>query len=81
RYLNVGSYPFAVALADGGKRLVVSDWGGNGVSVIDRAAWKVLGEVPDRAGAGSAQFRRRRASDRTGRAAGHTAGVGGRCQS
>ena len=46
RYLNVGSYPFAVVLADGGKRLVVSDWGGNGVTVVDRAAWKVLGEVP-----------------------------------
>ena len=46
RYLNVGSYPFAVTLADGGKRLVVSDWGGNGVTVVDRAAWRVLGEVP-----------------------------------
>ncbi len=45
-YLDVGSYPFAVALADGGTRLVVSDWGGNGVTVVDRAAWKVLGEVP-----------------------------------
>ncbi len=45
-YLNIGSYPFAVTFADGGKRLVVSDWGGNGVTVVDRAAWKVLGEVP-----------------------------------
>ncbi|MDD4888201.1 MAG: YncE family protein [Thiomonas sp.] len=45
-YLNVGSYPFAVTLADKGKRLVVSNWGGNGVTVIDRAAWKVLGAVP-----------------------------------
>ncbi len=45
-YLNIGSYPFAVTLADDGERLVVSDWGGNGVTVVDRAAWKVLGEVP-----------------------------------
>ncbi|MBN2691437.1 MAG: bifunctional YncE family protein/alkaline phosphatase family protein [Burkholderiaceae bacterium] len=45
-YLNVGSYPFAVTLADGGRRLVVSNWGGNGVTVIDRAAWSVLGAVP-----------------------------------
>ncbi|WP_288126343.1 bifunctional YncE family protein/alkaline phosphatase family protein [Thiomonas sp.] len=45
-YLHAGSYPYAVALADGARRLVVSDWGGNGVTVIDRAAWKVLGEVP-----------------------------------
>jgi len=45
-YLNIGSYPFAVALADGGKRLVVSNWGGNGVTVIERNAWRVLGQVP-----------------------------------
>jgi YVTN family beta-propeller protein len=45
-YLNVGSYPFAVTLADGGRQLVVSNWGGNGVTVIDRAAWRVRGQVP-----------------------------------
>ena len=44
--LNAGSYPFAVTLADDGRKLVVSDWGGNGVTVIDRARWTVLGEVP-----------------------------------
>ena len=44
-YLNVGAYPFAVTLADNGARLVVSDWGGNGVTVIDRAAWRVAGHV------------------------------------
>lgn len=44
-YLNVGSYPFAVTLADDDRRLVVSDWGGNGVTVIDRGAWRVLGSV------------------------------------
>ena len=43
--LNVGSYPFAVTLADGDRKLVVSDWGGNGVTVIDRERWKVLGSV------------------------------------
>ncbi|WP_449369985.1 bifunctional YncE family protein/alkaline phosphatase family protein [Thiomonas sp.] len=45
-YLNVGSYPFAVTLADDARRLVVSNWGGNGATVIDRAAWKVLAAVP-----------------------------------
>jgi hypothetical protein len=45
-YLNFGSYPFAVSLADDRRRLVVSNWGGNGVTVIDRAAWHVLGHVP-----------------------------------
>lgn len=45
-YLNVGSYPFAVTLADDGRKLAVSNWGGNGVTVIDRAAWSVLGAVP-----------------------------------
>ena len=44
-YLNVGPYPFAVCLADGGSRLVVSLWGGNAVAVIDRAAWKLVGTV------------------------------------
>jgi sugar lactone lactonase YvrE len=44
-YLNVGAYPFAVILADDGKRLAVSDWGGNGVTVVDRADFRVLGHV------------------------------------
>ncbi|OYV37424.1 MAG: quinoprotein amine dehydrogenase, beta chain-like protein, partial [Thiomonas sp. 20-64-5] len=44
--LNVGSDPFAVTLADGGRKLVVSNWGGNGVTIIDRVAWRVLGSVP-----------------------------------
>ena len=59
RYAPAGSYPFAVTLADGGRRLVVSDWGGNGVTVIDRAAFRVLGQIAtgpkeraDRTGAG-----------------------------
>ncbi|MHB1705826.1 MAG: bifunctional YncE family protein/alkaline phosphatase family protein [Acidithiobacillus sp.] len=44
-YLNVGPYPFAVTFADGGKRLVVSLWGGNGVAVIDPHAMKLLSTV------------------------------------
>ena len=44
-YLNVGPYPFAVALADHGQRLVVSDWGANGVTVVDRADFHVLGRI------------------------------------
>ena len=45
-YVNVGAYPFAVALADNGQRLVVSDWAGNGVVVLDRQRLKVLGGIP-----------------------------------
>ena len=45
RYLHVGSYPYGVVLADRGRRLVVSNWGGNGVTVVDPAAWKVLGHI------------------------------------
>ena len=56
QYVPAGSYPFAVALADDGRRLVVSDWGGSGVTVIDRASFHVLGAVATgpREGAGSA---------------------------
>jgi DNA-binding beta-propeller fold protein YncE len=44
-YLNVGPYPFAVVLADQGKRLVISDWAGDGVTVVDRQGFRVLGRV------------------------------------
>ncbi|MDG6913119.1 MAG: bifunctional YncE family protein/alkaline phosphatase family protein [Nitrososphaerota archaeon] len=46
RYVNVGSYPFAVVLADRGRRLVVSDWGGDAVTVVNRAGFRVLGRIP-----------------------------------
>ncbi len=46
RYVNVGPYPFAVILADGGRRLAVSDWAGNGVTILSRRNLKVLGTVP-----------------------------------
>ena len=44
-YVNVGSFPFAVILADGGRRLAVSDWAGPGVTVLSRRTLKVLGTV------------------------------------
>ena len=44
-YVNVGPYPFAVILADGGRRLAVSDWAGTGVTILDRQSLKVLGVV------------------------------------
>ncbi|NDU92989.1 MAG: quinoprotein amine dehydrogenase, beta chain-like protein [Ferrovum sp.] len=44
-YVNVGAYPFAVMLADQRQRLVVSDWGGNGVTVLDRATFHVIGHI------------------------------------
>ncbi|XXY96018.1 bifunctional YncE family protein/alkaline phosphatase family protein [Acidithiobacillus sulfuriphilus] len=44
-YLNVGPYPFAVTFADGGKRLVISLWGGNAVAIVDPHAMKLLGTV------------------------------------
>ncbi len=46
RYVNVGPYPFAVTLADHGQRLVVSNWAGNGVTVLDRADFRVIGTIP-----------------------------------
>ena len=41
----MGPYPFAVVLADRGRRLVVSDWGGDGVTVVNRADLRVLGRI------------------------------------
>ena len=46
RYVNVGPYPFAVVLADQGRRLAVSNWAGRGVTILDRRSLKVLGVVP-----------------------------------
>ena len=45
RYVNVGAYPFAVVLADQGRRLAVSNWAGRGVTILDRRTLKVLGVV------------------------------------
>lgn len=46
QYVNVGPYPFAVILADGGRRLAVSDWAGRGVAILKRRNLEVLGTVP-----------------------------------
>ncbi len=45
RYVNVGPYPFAVVLADQGRRLVVSDWAGDGVTIVNPKTLQVLGVV------------------------------------
>ena len=44
-YANAGSYPFAAVLADNGKRLVVSDWGADGVTVINSITMEKIGFV------------------------------------
>jgi len=46
RYLNIGAYPFALTLADGGQRLVISLWGGNAVAVVDPSRFTLLGRIP-----------------------------------
>ena len=45
QYANAGPYPFAPVLTDNGRRLVVSDWGDCGVSVLDARTLKTLGRV------------------------------------
>jgi DNA-binding beta-propeller fold protein YncE len=44
-YTNAGSYPFAAVLADNGKRLVVSDWGADGLTVINPITMEKIGFV------------------------------------
>ncbi len=44
-YANAGSMPFAVVLADHGRRIVVSDWGGDRAAVLSAATMKPLGSV------------------------------------
>ena len=45
RYANAGAYPFAPVLTDHGRRLVVSDWGGCGVTVLDSRTLRRVGRV------------------------------------
>ncbi len=45
RYLNVGPYPNAMAVADHGRVLAVSLWGANAVALIDAAHFSLLGRV------------------------------------
>ena len=44
-YGNAGPYPFAPVLTDHGRRLVVTDWGGCGVAVLDSRTLRTLGHV------------------------------------
>lgn len=45
RYINIGAYPFAVAVADGGQRLAVSLWGNNAVAIVDLRRFALIGKV------------------------------------
>ncbi len=44
-YRNIGPYPYAAALSDGGHRLIVSLWAGNGVAIVDPRTMQVLGRI------------------------------------
>lgn len=55
RYTNAGPYPYALAFADGGRRLVVSDWGGTHLRVFDPRTLRLRARIalgPSPAGAG-----------------------------
>ena len=45
RYANAGPYPFAPVLTDHGRLLVVSDWGGCGVTVLRSRTLRRIGRV------------------------------------
>ena len=45
QYGNAGAYPFAPVLSDHGRRLVVSDWGGCGVTVLASSTLRTLGRI------------------------------------
>ncbi|MHB1813399.1 MAG: bifunctional YncE family protein/alkaline phosphatase family protein [Steroidobacteraceae bacterium] len=44
-YANVGPYPFAPVLTDHGRRLVVTDWGGCGVTVLKSRSLRRIGTI------------------------------------
>lgn len=46
RYLNVGPYPFALAFADKGQRLVVSLWGSDRVAIVEPQKLRLSGTIP-----------------------------------
>lgn len=57
--VNAGPYPFSCVVTDHGHRVVVSDWGGNGLAVIGTDPFKGIGHIalsgpegPDFKGAG-----------------------------
>ncbi len=45
RYLNIGPYPYALALADHGRRLAVSLWGANAVAIVNPRRFALLGRI------------------------------------
>ena len=45
RYGNAGPYPFAPVLTDHGARVVVTDWGGCGVTVLDSRTLHTIGRI------------------------------------
>ena len=45
RYANAGSMPFQVVVCDHGRRLVVSDWGANRVTILDARTMQPLGFI------------------------------------
>jgi hypothetical protein len=45
KYINVGSYPFAMTFADNNHRLVVSLWGSNAVAIVNPETMKVLDDI------------------------------------
>ena len=44
-YANAGSYPFDIILADHGKRLIVSDWGSDSITVLNAINLKPVGKI------------------------------------
>jgi DNA-binding beta-propeller fold protein YncE len=45
RYVNAGSYPYALAFAEHGRTLVVSDWGGQHLRIYDPRTLKLTAKV------------------------------------
>ena len=45
RYANAGAMPFQVVVCDHGRRLVVSDWGANRVTILDARTMQPLGFI------------------------------------
>lgn len=46
RYVNAGPYPYALAFAEGGRALVVSDWGGRRLRVFDPQTLRLTAAIP-----------------------------------
>ncbi len=44
-YANVGPFPFTSVISDNGKRLIISDWGSYGVTVLNPVTMKKIGFI------------------------------------